>query len=52
MVYKKKKKKKKNGLQKKKKKKNKNIHVYMGKRGSHTGVEIDIWYGVRVVAPQ
>ena len=55
MVYKKKKKKKKKKWfkkKKKKKKKKKNIHVYMGKRGSHTGVEIDIWYGVRVVAPQ
>ena len=28
------------------------IYIYMEKRGSHTGVEIDIGCGVRVIAPQ
>ena len=28
------------------------IYIYMGKRGSHTGVEIYIWCGLMVIAPQ
>ena len=47
MVYEKKKKRKKNAFKKKM------VYEKKGeKRGSHTGVEIYIWYGLRVIAPQ